>query len=49
MHCAYVQRTDTSASSTRVWMFGMMYSGKIEAFDGVITVTNINYKDAHVE
>lgn len=44
MHCAYVARTDTSESWTRYRTFGMIYSGKMETFDGVITVTLINWE-----
>ena len=41
MICAYMHRTSTSGSRTRCAIAGMMYSGKIAAFEGVITVTSI--------
>lgn len=42
MHCAYVARTVISVSWTRYRTFGMIYSGNMETFDGVMTVTLIN-------
>jgi hypothetical protein len=43
MHCANIHRTDTSGSSTKCLMLGMMYSRKMAALEGVMTVTIINY------
>lgn len=45
MHWAYVARTETSVSWTRYRTFGMMYSGKMETLDGVITVTLMSWTE----
>lgn len=43
MHCAYVQRTEISESVARCLMFGIMYSGKMPALAGDMTLTSMIY------